>query len=173
MSVILTIIAFIGSTFFSSKPKPYLPIEVNFSPNGGVMEAVVREINISKKTILISAYSFTNQNVGKALLDAHSRGVKIEIILDPENLGNPNSLMHSLYENGLIIYLDKSHSIAHNKIMVIDSNTVISGSANFTKAASESNAENSLIIKDNQLATRYILNWELHKSHSQLYNNKE
>lgn len=37
--------------------------------------------------------------------------------------------------------LDSAHAIAHNKVMVIDGETVITGSFNFTKAAEESNAK--------------------------------
>jgi phosphatidylserine/phosphatidylglycerophosphate/cardiolipin synthase-like enzyme len=38
--------------------------------------------------------------------------------------------------------------------MIIDGETVITGSFNFTKAAEESNAENPLVIKDKKLAER-------------------
>ncbi len=150
----------------SGSAKEDLPIEVNFSPNGGVMEANVREINLTQETIKIQAYSFTNQQVGQALLAAHRRGVKVEVILDRENTGNPNSLIHLLYENGISIYIDDKHAIAHNKIMILDGKVVLTGSANFTKAASESNAENGLVIKNNRIAVQYVLNWELHKKHS-------
>jgi phosphatidylserine/phosphatidylglycerophosphate/cardiolipin synthase-like enzyme len=39
--------------------------------------------------------------------------------------------------------------------MVIDEETVITGSFNFTKAAEEKNAENLLVIRDKILAERY------------------
>jgi PLD-like domain len=39
-------------------------------------------------------------------------------------------------------------AIAHNKVIVIDGETVLTGSFNFTKAAQEKNAENLLIIRD-------------------------
>lgn len=166
----LFFIAIISAIFLiplpAEKPQKDLSIEVNFSPNGGVMEAIVREINASKKSIFISAYSFTNPSVGEALSAAHSRGVKVECVLDRENLGNPSSLMLPLYRQGIAIYLDDKHQISHNKIMIIDGEVVLTGSCNFTKACNDSNAENSLIIKNNQLAQRYMLNYELHKSHS-------
>ena len=49
---------------------------------------------------------------------------------------------------GIPTFIDAKHAIAHNKIMIIDRETVITGSFNFTKAAEEKNAENLLIIKD-------------------------
>ena len=49
---------------------------------------------------------------------------------------------------GIQTLIDDKHAIAHNKVMVIDSTTVITGSFNFTKAAEERNAENLLVIKE-------------------------
>lgn len=55
------------------------------------------------------------------------------------------------------------------KVMIIDQETVITGSFNFTRAAEEKNAENLLIIKSKELAKIYIDNWNTHKGHSEPY----
>lgn len=55
----------------------------------------------------------------------------------------------------------------HNKIIIIDRETVITGSFNFTKAAEEKNAENVLIIRDKALAKVYIDTWDKHRGHSE------
>ena len=62
--------------------------------------------------------------------------------------------------------VDGDHAISHNKIMVIDNDTVITGSFNFTTAAETSNAENLLVIQDKTLAQRYTENWYVHAAHS-------
>jgi phosphatidylserine/phosphatidylglycerophosphate/cardiolipin synthase-like enzyme len=62
--------------------------------------------------------------------------------------------------------IDASHAIAHNKVMLIDSKIVITGSFNFTKAAEERNLENLLIICSKELADRYVDNWWAHLRHS-------
>lgn len=46
--------------------------------------------------------------------------------------------------------------------MIIDRETVITGSFNFTKAAEEKNAENLLIIKSKELAGIHTDNWKKH-----------
>ena len=46
--------------------------------------------------------------------------------------------------------------------MIIDGETVITGSFNFTKAAEENNAENLLVIHDKKLAALYTKNWQKH-----------
>ena len=53
--------------------------------------------------------------------------------------------------------------------MIIDGETVITGSFNFTKAAEENNAENLLVIHDKKLAERYMKNWQEHDGHSEVY----
>jgi len=57
----------------------------------------------------------------------------------------------------------------HNKVVIIDGETVITGSFNFTKPAEENNAENLLVIKDKKLAERYMKNWQEHERHSEVY----
>jgi phosphatidylserine/phosphatidylglycerophosphate/cardiolipin synthase-like enzyme len=51
--------------------------------------------------------------------------------------------------------------------MIIDGETVITGSFNFTKAAQEKNAEKLLIIRDQALAAQYTQNWQAHAQHSE------
>jgi phosphatidylserine/phosphatidylglycerophosphate/cardiolipin synthase-like enzyme len=62
--------------------------------------------------------------------------------------------------------------IAHNKVMILDGQTVITGSFNFTKSAEESNAENLLVIRDAAIAGQYAANWHAHAQHSEPYQRK-
>ena len=70
---------------------------------------------------------------------------------------------------GIPVQIDAKHAIAHNKIMVIDGQTVITGSFNFTTAAEEHNAENLLVIRSPELAAKYAANWKVHADHSDPY----
>ena len=63
-------------------------------------------------------------------------------------------------------FVDAAHAIAHNKVMILDDEIVITGSFNFTKAAEERNAENLLIIRSKELAARFLANWRIHQTHS-------
>jgi phosphatidylserine/phosphatidylglycerophosphate/cardiolipin synthase-like enzyme len=49
------------------------------------------------------------------------------------------------------VKIDTQHAITHNKVMIIDGETVNTGSFNFTRAAEENNAENLLVIHDRKL----------------------
>jgi phosphatidylserine/phosphatidylglycerophosphate/cardiolipin synthase-like enzyme len=157
----------------AQEPQCLPPIEVWFSPKGGCTEAVVKEIATAKKTILVQAYSFTSVPIAKALLDAHKRGVDVRMILDRSQRTEKYSSADFVLHAGIPIWIDAQHAIAHNKVMVIDGETVITGSFNFTKAAEEHNAENLLVIRSPELAIKYADNWQAHLEHSEKYEGKE
>jgi phosphatidylserine/phosphatidylglycerophosphate/cardiolipin synthase-like enzyme len=142
---------------------------VYFSPDGGCTEAIIKEIGKAKAEILIQAYSFTSKPIAQAIIKAHKAGVHVEIILDKSNRTAKYSAGDFTAHMGIPTFIDAEHAIAHNKIMVIDKETVITGSFNFTKAAEEKNAENLLILKSNELAKVYFDNWQKHKKHSVEY----
>ena len=75
------------------------------------------------------------------------------------------------------VHIDTKHAIFHDKVMIIDSNTVITGSFNFTKAAETKNAENLLILRNNpKLASIYtrefVYNWQQSLPYNDYVNNK-
>ncbi len=175
LTVILWIILSSCATVPAEKTKKTSPVtwEVYFSPNGGCTDAIVRELDKAKNTVLVQAYSFTSYRIAKALLDAHKRGVKVEVILDKSQRTDQYSSATFLYNSGIPVRIDAVHVIAHNKIIIIDGGTVITGSFNFTKAAEEKNAENLLVIHDRKLAERYTTNWQEHERHSEVYVGRE
>jgi phosphatidylserine/phosphatidylglycerophosphate/cardiolipin synthase-like enzyme len=134
-----------------------------------VTRAIINEISNAKTEILVQAYSFTSTPIAKALVDAHKRGVKVEAILDKSQRKETYTETTFLANMGVPTFIDDKHAIAHNKVMVIDRETVITGSFNFTKAAEEKNAENLLVIRSKELAEKYIDNWMKHKEHSEPY----
>jgi len=68
--------------------------------------------------------------------------------------------------------IDAVHAIAHIKIIILDEETVITGSFNFTKAAENDNVENLLVIRDKELAAKYIENSKAHANHFKAYRKK-
>jgi phosphatidylserine/phosphatidylglycerophosphate/cardiolipin synthase-like enzyme len=153
--------------------QPLPPIDVYFSPKGGCTETIVKELDAAKSSVLVQAYSFTSAPIAKALVDAHKRGVKVQVILDKSQKTEKYSEADFLANQGIPTFIDAKHAIAHNKIMVIDGGVVITGSFNFTKSAEESNAENVLVIRDKGIAEKYVANWKAHLEHSEVYEPKE
>jgi phosphatidylserine/phosphatidylglycerophosphate/cardiolipin synthase-like enzyme len=167
LPALLLLLTLAAGCDFKLGPMP--PVEVYFSPKGGCTEAVVRELGAAKQTVFMQAYSFTSKDIAAALLEAHKRGVVVHTILDKSNLTENYSDADFLAHAGMSVLIDAKHSIAHNKIIVIDGQVVITGSFNFTNQAERSNAENLLVIHDRTLAERYLANWHDHELHSEPY----
>lgn len=141
--------------------------QVCFSPHGGCEQAIIQQIGQAKAEIIVQAYSFTSAPIARALLEAWQRGVSVEVILDKSQKKQRYSSYTFFKNQGIPVFIDAAHAIAHNKIIIIDQQIVITGSFNFTKAAETKNAENVLIIKSTEMAKIYKDNWLRHKEHSQ------
>jgi phosphatidylserine/phosphatidylglycerophosphate/cardiolipin synthase-like enzyme len=159
----------VGLLLAGCGPQASIPqgVQVCFSPGGGATDAVVHALGQATNTILVQAYSFTSAPIAQALVNAHRRGVKVQVILDHSQRTEKYSEADFLRNNGIPTLIDAQHAIAHNKIIVIDGYLVLTGSFNFTRAAEEHNAENLLVINDPVLAKRYIANWDAHEAHSE------
>ncbi len=143
--------------------------QVYFSPRGGCTQAVVTALAAATNSVLVQAYSFTSAPIARALADAYRRGVRVQAILDKSQATETYSSATFLVHAGIPTRIDARHAIAHNKVMIIDGQTVLTGSFNFTRAAEENNAENLLVIHDPDLAARYAANWRTHEAHSEPY----
>lgn len=168
-SIILTLIFILAPSLYAADitlQKDTL-VHVYFSPNGGCTQALIDVINKSRSEILVQAYIFTSEPIAKALLDAHKKGVKVFVILDKSQKKNGYSSATFFENQGIPTYIDSLHARAHDKVMIVDQETVITGSFNFTKSAETQNAENVLIIKSTELAGLYRDNWQRHKEHAE------
>ena len=146
------------------------PAKVFFSPNGGCVKGIVKEIEMGTREILVQAYSFSSTPIRNALINAQKRGAKVEIIFDKDEQNDQSYRTTKTFsKNGVTVYIDGNHTIAHNKVIVIDRETVITGSFNFTNAAETKNAENVLVVKSKALAGLYAENWYSHLKHSPKY----
>jgi phosphatidylserine/phosphatidylglycerophosphate/cardiolipin synthase-like enzyme len=149
-----------------------LASEVYFSPHGGAELAVSQALDKAKSIVLVQAYSFTSVPIADALIRAHKREVRVQVLLDRSQKTQKYSVAEVLVKAGILVKIDAAHLVAHNKIMIIDGITVITGSFNFTKTAEERNAENVLVIHNKQFAAQYSENWRRHAAHSEVYNSK-
>lgn len=143
---------------------------VAFAPNGDATEVVIKAIKTAKRQILVQAYSFTSVPIIQALGEARARGIDVEAILDRTNESPRYTGATYLTHHAIPVWIDDSVAIAHNKVMIIDGDTVITGSFNFTQAAQQRNAENVMVIsKAPGLAQAYARNWAWRKGLSRPY----
>ena len=151
-----------------AKPVP-ATAEVYFSPNGGVQDAIVRELDASRSTVRMLAFHFTNKTIARALVRARDRGVDVQVVVDDSNLTDGKSAAPFLLEKGVDVRVDSDHHTAHNKVILIDGRKVLTGSYNYNRNAEEKNSENMVILTSPELAAQYGENWDKHRVHSVPY----
>jgi phosphatidylserine/phosphatidylglycerophosphate/cardiolipin synthase-like enzyme len=138
-------------------------VEVAFSPNGGCTAATVRFIGEAKHSIRVAAYGLTSNPIGKALVEAKKRGIDVRVVVDKEHNGRratPNSIASFLVANDIPVRVDQAVRIQHNKVVIVDDQSVQNGSFNLTAAAQTSNAENITIHRGfPELAKLFSDNW--------------
>jgi phosphatidylserine/phosphatidylglycerophosphate/cardiolipin synthase-like enzyme len=145
-------------------------VEPFFSPGGGCTAAVVKEMGDAKSEILLQASSFSSKPIAKALVSAAKRGVRVEVVLDKETVSDKSSFVDFMAQAGVPVWVDSAHAVAHNKVVIVDRSTLITGSFNFRKKAEKRNAENLLVLKGNKpLVDLYVQNFTEHKGHSAVY----
>jgi len=144
------------------------PADINvwFSPNGGAARGITRTIEAAKKSIHVQAYAISEPQITRALIAAHQRGVTVILIADAHEQSGSSSTAKQIKKAGVPTRVDRAHSLQHNKTMVIDAAIVVTGSMNFTQSGDKNNAENTLIITNDDLAKLYEEDFQKHLSHS-------
>jgi len=124
-------------------------ISLYFSPqDGAVYNGVLPAINAATKTIDLAIFFLTHNEISKALVKARHRGVAIRVILDATAASNGYSKHDYLRENGILVKVEDWGGKMHMKSAVIDGETLILGSMNWTSAGDKKNDENTLVIRD-------------------------
>ena len=156
------------------QPPPPTPVtgSIYSPPRGEETEAILRELNKAQISILVQSFSFFPAPVAEALVSAQERGVNVQILLDkspPDEL----YIATGVFVNaGISIKIDSAHAVGQDKVMIIDGETIITGSFNFTKAAEDKIAVNLLVIRDKATAKKYTETWQDHKGHSEPYSGR-
>jgi phosphatidylserine/phosphatidylglycerophosphate/cardiolipin synthase-like enzyme len=129
-----------------------------FSPDDGVTQRIISEINNAQVSIDIAMYSFTSNGIREALVSARNRGVAIRIIADSSQASGPGSEVPFLEGAGFQIKRSAggSDGIMHNKYMIIDRRTLFTGSFNWSASAEENNYENAIFIQASPVVQKYI-----------------
>jgi phosphatidylserine/phosphatidylglycerophosphate/cardiolipin synthase-like enzyme len=141
-------------------------VAVFFSPQTDCRKLIINQIREAQKTIHLQAYSFSSERIARALVDAKKMGVKVTVIIDGTK-ADGKSETGFLAKKGIDTHVDAEHEKAHNKVILIDGKTIITGSFNFSDGDEDSTADNMLIIRDKpKLMEAYEENFQGHLRHS-------
>lgn len=103
----------------------------------------------AKNSIRIAMFTWTHPDLTQATIEAHRRGVDVQVILDHTSAhGVSAETYHRLEQAGISVALGNSSTLLHHKMLVIDNSTLINGSANWTRAAFTQNDDCFVVLHD-------------------------
>ena len=141
------------------RPKPPEvppPPRVYFSPGDDCLNAVRGLLGRARKTIEICVFTITDDRIADEIVEAAGRGVTVRIITDDDKSLDTGSDISRLKSRGIPVRCDRSEYHMHHKFAVIDGETVLTGSYNWTRGAADRNEENLVAIQDSGLAGEFI-----------------
>ncbi len=126
-----------------------------FAPEDKVVEKIVPRLKQAASTIDFMAFSFTDDDIGSAVLDRAQAGVKVRGVFENTGSETQYSEYGKLKKAGLDVWQDGNPYLMHHKVFIVDGKTVIFGSFNFSQNAETENDENLLIVDDAGLAQQF------------------
>ena len=129
--------------------------EVFFTPSKVCEEKIVKSIDESKATVVVAVYSINNRKIMASLVSAQKRGVKVRILSDSLQAAGPSSGVIELVQKKLDVRIHSVSKIMHNKFAVFDGKAAVSGSFNWTEAASNNNSENCILFNEPNVLEAY------------------
>ncbi|MBW8049972.1 MAG: T9SS type A sorting domain-containing protein [Cytophagales bacterium] len=136
-------------------------VELYFSPSDNTTSNILNAISSSNNDLEFALLSFTRNDLGTAVLNAHNGGVNVKGIMENQNdLGSEYTYLTT---NGVNLLSHMSVPfMLHHKYAVIDATnsasdpTLITGSHNWSTSAETKNDENTLFIHDEVVANMYL-----------------
>ena len=170
-AIILCALAGLLSPSAEARSPVVTPISVCFIPaEQDCFTQIVAAIDAARREIRVQAYGFTAPDVIGALVEAKQRGVDVQIVLDKsDERQRSDSGAIAMARVGVPVWIDRRAAIAHNKVIIIDDHLVISGSANYTRAAGSRNAENVMFTWSPEVAGWFLENWASRRAASSPY----
>lgn len=130
-----------------------IAVENYFSPPDGVMAKLVALVNGATKSVHFMAFTYTSDDLADAMIAKHKAGVDVQGVI--ENRGASQGALPKLFCAGVDVKTDGNPNTMHHKIIILDDQTVITGSFNFTVSADKYNDDNVIVLRDHTLAMQY------------------
>lgn len=133
--------------------------DVYFSPSSHALtEGIIPEIRNAKEYIYISMFLISNYQIVSELINAKSRGVDVRLIIEANHAQQKYSLHEKLRKSNIPVKVENWAGKMHAKLAVIDNNTIIVGSTNWTKTGFKYNDENLMIFRGIQDSANFLKN---------------
>jgi len=131
-------------------------VENVFAPEGEVAKAVIGEIDAAQERIRFMSFVLTREDIAQAMVERAEAGVVVQGVMESRNVGSPYSQYDRLRAAAHDVLLDGNPYMMHHKVIIVDDETVILGSYNFSYSAEMDNDENVLIVHDAEVAGLFV-----------------
>jgi phosphatidylserine/phosphatidylglycerophosphate/cardiolipin synthase-like enzyme len=135
-------------------------VENYFSAEDRPADKIVARLQEARYSIDFMAYSFTYEGMGQAIRDAAESGVKVQGVIETTGAKTASGQYNKFKAAGLDVLLDGNPYLMHHKVFIIDDQTVVMGSFNFSENANRENDENLLIIDNPEIAQSYLAEFQ-------------
>jgi phosphatidylserine/phosphatidylglycerophosphate/cardiolipin synthase-like enzyme len=146
----------VGDNADGERQTKQVEVENYFAPEDEVAARIIAEIASAQSRIRFMAFTFTSDEIADAMLERAQAGVVVQGVIEDRNAGRDYSKYSRLRRGVQDVLTDGNPYIMHHKVIIIDDETVILGSYNFTASAEDSNDENVLIIHDPEVAALFV-----------------
>ncbi len=131
-------------------------VQVLFGSEDNAIAQLITYIETAKSSIRFMAFSFTQDDLGDAMLARAEDGVELSGIFETRGSEVESSELGKMFCAGYAMRQDGNPSTFHHKVIVIDEQIVVTGSLNFSENADNSNDENVVIIADPTIAKLFL-----------------
>ena len=113
-----------------------------------VLHKVVKLIDGAKNTLDVAQFTFSQRPIADAILRAHQRGVVVRLAMDDaqDKSGTRSSELKAAGVNVRFVN-GSSGGYMHAKFLVVDGETALTGSNNFSSTGVSINEENTIVLR--------------------------
>jgi phosphatidylserine/phosphatidylglycerophosphate/cardiolipin synthase-like enzyme len=123
---------------------------------GGIDIALAQAIDAARGTLDIAAFEFNNPVLTTAVLNAHTRGVRVRMVADNQHgVGADSTSYTQFVAAGIPVVDDGRSALMHNKFMIIDGTVVWTGSWNYTINDTYRNNNNAIALRSRRAVQSY------------------
>ena len=132
----------------------------HFSPGEDCRRKLLDLCQSARQTLDISVFTIADDRLCAAICAAHVRGVSVRIITDNDKSSDMGSDIEHMIAQGIAVRMDREPHHMHHKFALVDGSTLVNGSFNWTRSASERNQENILVTNEPGLVSAYQREFE-------------
>ncbi len=134
-------------------------------------DVIVGFINDAEKRLDIAVQEIDNFDIAKAIVDARQRKVRVRIITELDYLretrrrdepfepGGPlepnRTILSAILRSATSVYADLNPNIFHQKFIIRDDRSLLTGSTNFTDTGTSENLNHVVVVHDPDVTKEY------------------